>query len=47
MFLFIWKHKHIDEIRTNILGYDKNGVKKHIKATARVKVELPNMRDDV
>ena len=36
-------HKHIGEIHTTILGYDKGWVIKHIKAPARVKVELPNM----
>ena len=36
-------HPHIDEIRTDILGYEKGGVKNHIKAPARVKVELPDL----
>ena len=36
-------HPHIGEIRTEILVYHKGGVIKHIKAPARVKVELPNL----
>ena len=48
-------HPNIDEIHTDILVYEKGGVIKHIKAPARVKVELPDlwqsvtklMRDDV
>ena len=33
-------HPHIGEIRMEILVYEKDGVIKHIKAPARVKVEL-------
>ena len=33
---------HISEIRTDILVYEKDGVIKHKKAPARVKVELPD-----
>ena len=36
-------HPHIGEIRTDILVYEKVGVIKHIKAPARVKVELPDL----
>ena len=36
-------HQHIDEIRTDILVYQKGGVITHIKAPARVKVELPDL----
>ena len=42
MFLFE-SHQHIGEIRTNILGYEKGWIIKHIKAPARVKVELPDL----
>ena len=34
-------HPHIDEIRTDILVYEKGGVIKHIKIRARFKAELP------
>ena len=36
-------HPHIGEICADILVYEKGRVVKHIKATARVKVELPNL----
>ena len=36
-------HPNIGEIRTEILVYEKSWVIKHIKATARVKSELPDM----
>ena len=36
-------HPHIGEIRTFILVYEKGGVKKRLKAPARVKVELPDL----
>ena len=51
--MFLFKlHPHIGEIRADILVYEKGGVIKHIKAQARVKVELLDMwqnemRDDV
>ena len=39
--LFLFEsHKHIGEIRMDILGYNKGGVIRHIKAPARVKVKL-------
>ena len=51
---FTWQKVpwYIGEIRTHMLVYEKGGVIKHIKAPARVKVELPDlwrkkMRDDV
>ena len=36
-------HPHIGEINTDILVSEKGGVIKHIKAPARVKVELPDL----
>ena len=36
-------HLHLDEIRTEILVYEKGGLLKHIKAPARVKVELHDL----
>ena len=36
-------HPHIDKIRTEILVHEKGGAIKHIKAPARVKVELPDL----
>ena len=39
---FQW-HPHIGEIHTNILVYEQGRVTKHIKAPARVKVELPDL----
>ena len=40
-------HPHIGEIRTDILVYEKGGVIKNIKAPARVKVELPDLRKNL
>ena len=36
-------HPHIEEIRTEILVYEKGGVVKHIKSPARVRDELPDL----
>ena len=36
-------HQHVGEICTEILVYEKVGVKKQIKAPARVKVGLPDL----
>ena len=36
-------HPHIGEIRTKIWVYEKGGVIKHIKASAKVKAELPDL----
>ena len=33
-------HPHISEICTEVFVYEKGGIKEHIKAPARVKVEL-------
>ena len=35
-------HPHVGEIRTNSLVSEKGEVIKHIKAPARVKVEIPD-----
>ena len=36
-------HPYIGDIPANTLVYEKGGVIKHIKAQARVKVELPDL----
>jgi hypothetical protein len=36
-------HQHTDEIRTEILVYEKGGVIKHVEAPAINKVELLNL----